>query len=121
MNLTRKPEENVWLWLAKLTTGALVLLLIFVHLVANHLIVEGGLQTYADVLHYVSIPGIALLEMAFLVFVVAHALLGTRSVILDLHPSPALLRILDVGFVLLGVGASVYGIWLMQLLVQQGL
>ncbi len=112
-----KPHENVWLWLAKLTSGALVLILIGVHLVVNHLVATQGLLSYADVVAYLSYPGIAIMESAFLVIVVSHALLGTRSILLDLNPSAGALRVIDGGLGLVGVGAIAYGLWLIQVII----
>ena len=55
-------QENAWLWLAKIVTGVLVVVLILVHIIVNHLVVHGGLLTYADVIAYVATPGIALMK-----------------------------------------------------------
>jgi succinate dehydrogenase hydrophobic anchor subunit len=112
-----KPRENVWLWLAKLVTGALVFTLIIVHIIVNHLVSSNGLLSYADVVAYLSNPWIALMESCFVVIVVAHALLGLRSVLLDLNPNQIIMRVIDWGFGLVGVAASVYGIWLIQVII----
>jgi succinate dehydrogenase hydrophobic anchor subunit len=117
----RNPsQENAWLWLVKIVTGVLVVVLILVHLVVNHLVVQGGLLTYADVIAYVATPGIALLESCFLVIVVTHSLIGVRGIMLDLNPSLKLVKILDIILVVLGSAAIIYGIWLMQVIVAQG-
>jgi succinate dehydrogenase hydrophobic anchor subunit len=113
-------NENAWLWLAKIVTGVLVIVLILVHIVVNHLVVQGGLLTYADVIAYVATPGIALLESCFLVIVVTHSLLGFRGIVLDLNPSSKLVWFLDIFLVFLGSAAILYGIWLMQVIVAQG-
>jgi succinate dehydrogenase / fumarate reductase membrane anchor subunit len=112
-----KPRENTWLWLAKLVSGALVFTLIIVHIVVNHLISSKGLLSYADVVAYLSNPWIALMESTFLVIVVAHSLLGTRSILLDLNPSASIMRTIDWLFGLIGVVAVVYGIWLIQVII----
>lgn len=112
-----KPNETSILWLLKLVTGVLVFTLILVHLIVNHLVVSGGLMNYAEVVKYLSNPWIAFMESAFLVIVVIHALLGTRSILLDLNPGVRLVRGLDMFFVLLGVGSIVYGISLIQIII----
>lgn len=112
-----KPRENTWLWLAKLVTGVLVFTLIFVHIIVNHLMSSKGLLSYADVVAYLSNPWIALMESTFLIIVVAHSLLGTRSILLDLNPSQAIMRAIDWVFGLVGVGAIVYGLWLIQVII----
>ncbi len=115
-----KPRENAWLWLAKLVSGALVFTLIVVHVVVNHLVVQGGLMTFNDVIAYLSNPWIALMESCFLVIVVCHSLLGVRSILLDLNPSAGSLKVIDWGFLAVGVVSSVYGIWLIQAVVAAG-
>ncbi len=107
-----KKGEGALLWLAKILTGVLLIVVIIIHQIANHLIVEGGLMTYADVVVYFQNPIIVAMEIFFVIFVVAHALMGLRSVILDLNPSRAALTIVNWLFVLLGSGAILYGIYL---------
>jgi succinate dehydrogenase hydrophobic anchor subunit len=115
-----KRGENTWIWLLKIITGLLVFTLLFIHLVVNHLVAEGGLASYNDVVLYLSSPGIQAMETLFLIIVVSHALVGTRSVILDLNPSPAVLRAVDVLFSAVGIVSVVYGIWLMRVIVAAG-
>jgi succinate dehydrogenase / fumarate reductase membrane anchor subunit len=117
---TRRATESAWLWLGKILSGVLILVVLVVHFVVNHLIAEGGLMNYDAVIAYVSNPWIVAMETFFLAVVVPHALLGTRSIILDLNPSRGLLNWLDRAFVLVGVVAVVYGIWLMQTIAARG-
>ena len=109
-----RPRENAWLWLAKIASGVFVFAILLVHLVVNHLVAKGGLQSYADVLAYYANPLIVVMEGSFLILVVVHALIGVRGIVLDLDPGSALMRVLDVVFVLTGVGAIGYGLWLLQ-------
>ncbi len=115
-----KSGETTWLWLTKLVTGVLVIVLLFVHLIVNHLVAPNGLLSYREVAEYLALPGIAFMESTFLVIVIAHALLAMRSVLLDLKPSRAVLSGINWSFLLIGVGATVYGIWLLQVIVQRG-
>jgi succinate dehydrogenase hydrophobic anchor subunit len=115
-----KTGETSWLWLAKLVTGVLVIVLLFVHLIVNHLVAPNGLLSYREVAEYLALPGIAIMESTFLVVVIAHALLATRSVLLDLKPSRAALSGINWSFLAIGIGATVYGIWLLQVIVQRG-
>lgn len=114
-----KSGENVWLWLIKILTGLGIVVLLGVHLVVNHLVAEGGLLTHADVVAYYTNPWIVLMEAVFLAFVVSHSLIGVRSILLDLKPSPGFLRVLDVVLVVVGVVSTVYGLWLLQVVVRQ--
>lgn len=115
-----KTGENVWIWLLKIATGVLVIALLFTHLVVNHLVAPEGLLTYQGVVAYLSNPWVAVMEMSFLVIVVSHALVGTRSIILDLNPSRGVLRLVDGLFTLVGVASVVYGVWLIQVIISQG-
>ncbi len=112
-----KPNENMWMWLLKLVTGVLVFVLIIVHIIVNHLVAATGLLTYADVVAYLSTPGIAFMESCFLVIVVIHALLGTRSILLDLNPSEKAILAIDWGMRIIGLPTIIYGLWLIQVII----
>jgi succinate dehydrogenase / fumarate reductase membrane anchor subunit len=114
-----KSGENVWLWLLKILSGLAIVVLLAVHLIVNHLVAEGGLLSHAEVVAYYTNPWIVFMEAAFLLVVVSHSLVGLRSIILDLKPSRAVLRIIDFAFVVIGVTSSVYGLWLLQAVVRQ--
>jgi succinate dehydrogenase hydrophobic anchor subunit len=115
MGMIARPRqhETAWLWFAKIVTGMLIFALLMIHLVVNHLVAPGGLLTYADVLHYFANPLVIVMEGFFLVFVVSHALLGVRSIVLDFAPARSLVRALDRGLLLVGVIAIRYGLWLL--------
>lgn len=111
-----RPREGAWLWLAKVMTGVLVFALLVIHLVVNHLVAKGGLLTYADVLIYYANPIVPLMEGAFLVLVVAHALLGVRGIVLDISPAPAIMRAVDALLGIVGTVSIGYGLWLLTTL-----
>ena len=115
-----KRGETTWLWLLKIITGVLVVIILGVHLVVNHLVSPEGLLTFQQVVVYLSNPWIALMEGTFLVLAVFHALLGVRSVFLDLHPNERLIRSMDVVFSIVGVVAIIYGIWLLRAIQAHG-
>ncbi len=104
-----KTGEGAWIWLAKIFTGLFVIVLLAIHFAVNHLLAPEGLLTYADVVAYYSHWIVPVMEIAFLLFVVSHALIGLRSIILDLNPSPRWMKISDYGLTALGVVAFVYG------------
>jgi succinate dehydrogenase / fumarate reductase membrane anchor subunit len=104
-----KPGEGFWLWLIKMATGVLIIVLLFVHFIVNHL-AQGGLLDYAGVIAYYSNPAIVVMEITFLAVVVSHTLVGLRGIILDLNPPAKLMGTIDRLLVLLGIGAVVYGI-----------
>lgn len=116
MKSPKPTSENVWVWFYKILAGLLIVVLLGVHFVVNHLASPGGLLTYADVVRYYRVPGVVLMEAAFLIFVVSHALVGLRSILLDLHPSASVLRMANWVLGIIGVGAVSYGIWLLLLI-----
>jgi len=115
-----KLTENTWIWLVKVFAGLFIVVLLGIHFIVNHLLAPGGLLSYADVLAYYQNPIIPIMEGFFLVFVVAHALLGLRSILLDLNPSAARMRWIDIILFALGGVAIVYGIWLIIIMVLKG-
>jgi len=115
-----RSGENTWLWLLKILTGILLVILLGIHLVVNHFVSENGLLTYADVVAYYQNPIIPIMEICFLAAVVSHSLIGLRGIILDLNPSRSLLKIIDVVLVLGGVSVVIYGIWLVTVIVSRG-
>ena len=115
-----RSGENTWLWLMKIVTGPLLLILLGIHLVVNHFIGETGLLTYTDIVAYYQNPIIPIMEICFLITVVAHSLSGLRGIILDLKPSRNALKVMDVILVIFGVAVVVYGTWLALVIVSKG-
>lgn len=115
-----RSGENTWLWLLKILSGILLVILLGIHLVVNHFVAEGGLLTYADVVAYYQNPIIPIMEICFLAIVVSHSLIGLRGILLDLKPSRNVLKIIDVVFVLGGISVVAYGIWLVIVIVSKG-
>jgi succinate dehydrogenase hydrophobic anchor subunit len=70
-----------WLW--QVVTGIGLVVLLGIHMVANHFIAKGALRDYAAVVAYLRNPIVLLLEVLFLVCVTTHALLGVRAILLD--------------------------------------
>ncbi len=108
-----KPGENVWLWLFKIVSGLLIVVILIIHFIVNHTIAQGGLLTWADVVAYYHNPIVPIMEGIFVVLVVPHALIGLRGILLDLRPSHALLRFVDALMLIVGTIAVVYGLWLL--------
>jgi succinate dehydrogenase hydrophobic anchor subunit len=106
-------QENALLWFIKVLAGGLILVFLVIHFFVNHLVAPGGLLTFKDVVTYYQNPGVLLMEGFFLTFVLVHALLGIRSIILDLHPSTELMKVVNIGLIILGVFTLAYGIWLL--------
>ena len=115
-----KSGENTWLWLIKIVTGPLLLILVIVHLIVNHFIGETGLLTYADIVAYYRNPLIPAMEITFLAAVVTHSLIGLRGIVLDLKPARNILKIIDWAMVIFGVSTVIYGTWLALTIASKG-
>jgi succinate dehydrogenase / fumarate reductase membrane anchor subunit len=115
-----KSGENTWLWLVKIITGPLLVILILVHFIVNHFAAENGLLTYTDVIAYYKNPLIPAMEILFLATVVTHSLIGLRGIILDLKPSRSILKVIDWILVIFGVSAVSYGTWLALVIASRG-
>ncbi len=115
-----KAREGAGLWLVKILGGFLIIFLLGLHFIINHLVAPNGLLNWSDVVKYYQNPIIPVIEVAFLVVVVAHSLIGTRSILLDLNPSNKVLRLLDALFWIVGVVAVIYGVWLITVVVGFG-
>lgn len=115
-----KPGESTWLWLLKIFSGLLILVVLIIHLVVNHFTAPEGLLSFQDVINYYrNYPIVPFMEGFFLIFVIAHSLLGVRSIVLDLNPSKAFTKAMDVVLLVVGLGFSVYGIWLLYAIMAQ--
>jgi succinate dehydrogenase hydrophobic anchor subunit len=106
-------HENALQWFIKLLAGGLIFFLLIIHFIVNHLVAPGGLLTYQDVVQYYQNPLVLVMEGIFLTVVLVHALLGVRSIILDLNPTQKIVKIVDRGLILTGSVAFVYGIGLL--------
>jgi len=119
----RVPSESTEVrrsqrWRVTTYSGVAVLVLVTVHMVAHHFVVDeiGGLRTYAQVLDYIANPLILVIECTFLIVVTIHAMLGLRSVLLDLGLSDRMKRLVSRGVAILGAVTIVYGLVLIGIL-----
>ena len=117
-----RSGETTWIWLVKIVTGPLLVLVIGLHFVVNHYMgsMSSGLMTYNDIVAYYQNPIIPTIEIVFLATVVTHCLIGLRGIILDMNPSRKVLRLVTWLFVILGVFSVGYGIWLALAIASQG-
>lgn len=106
-------------WLVQAGLGILLVILLAIHLIVNHWAAPQGLLTYADVIRYYDIPGIAWMEAAFLIVVTVHCLLGLHSILLDLNMSARVTRVATWLLTFVGLTAIVYGAWLTRTIVSR--
>ncbi len=115
----REAVHRDWSFMWQAVTGIAVLGLVTLHMVANHFIVPEGLRDYAQVVAYLSSPVIVALEVAFLVTVAWHGLLGLRAVIFDLGLSTRAEAWVTRVLVVVGVATVGYGLWVTSVIVGQ--
>jgi len=107
----RRPAPSL-AWLLQVITGAALIVLLGLHLVAQHFVVEGGLRNFDDVVSYLRNPVVLVLEMLFLVMVATHAMLGVRAIVLDLGVSDRVEPLVGRVVTVVGVATVGYGAWL---------
>ncbi len=100
----------MWFWQA--VSGILLVILLGLHMVEQHFIAEGGLRTYADVIAYMQRPWVVVWEVAFLVVVIVHMLMGVRSIALDTGLPARAARRLTTALVIVGLLLLGYGLYL---------
>lgn len=113
-------KKSSWGWFWQAVTGILLILLVGLHMLAHHFIVEGGLRDFNQVIEYLSNPIIIFTELAFLVSVTVHAMLGMRSILFDLGLSERMERVVTYGAIGIGGLTIVYGFWLTYAILAQG-
>ncbi len=105
-----KRSGGTWLWQAG--TGLLVIVLLGLHMAAQHFIAPEGLRSYEEVLAWFRSPLVAVLEVIFLAVVVYHALLGLRAIVADLNLGQRVTDGINVALTVIGVAAVLYGVFL---------
>jgi succinate dehydrogenase hydrophobic anchor subunit len=111
----RRPRPS-FAWLAQAVSGVLLLVLLTVHIVAQHFVVEGGLRTYADVVAWIRNPVVFAVEALLLVCVTWHAIAGVHGVLLDLGLRGRVERVVARVLFDLAVVTILYGLWLLSML-----
>jgi succinate dehydrogenase cytochrome b556 subunit len=117
--LTRERASS-WSWILQAITGALLVVLLGLHMIVQHFVVAGGLRNYHEVVVYLSNPFVFLLEIVFLIVVTWHALLGVRAILLDLGLKSTSERKWTTALAIMGILAVAYGIWLSATIVSNG-
>lgn len=115
-----KNKKSSWGWFWQSVTGILLILLVGLHMLAHHFVAEGGIRDFQQVIAYLSNPIIILTELAFLISVTVHAMLGIRSILFDLGLSRQMERVVTYGAVVIGVLTVLYGFWLTYAILAQG-
>ena len=100
-----RPGETAWLWLVKIITGPLLVVILALHLIVNHYLgsAHSGLMSYADIIAYYQNPIIPAIEILFVITVVTHSLIGLRGILLDMNPTRTVLTLVTWVLALLGI------------------
>lgn len=100
------------LWMVQAIAGGLLVVFLGVHLVAQHLLVPGGLRSFADVTAYLRQPIALAAEIGLLLSVLVHAGLGVRATLVDVVRDPRWLT--RISWLIAAVAAAifVYAMWL---------
>ncbi len=101
-------------------SGAALLVLLTLHMIAQHFLVKDGLRRYDEVIDWLGNPIMIGLEIAFLVFVTWHALLGVRAILFDFGLSSRTERAVTRVLMVVGVLTVVYGVWLLAAILAAG-
>ena len=104
----RRRPRPTFAWVAQVTSGMLLLVLLTVHMVAQHFVVSGGLRTYADVVAWIRNP------------VVFAGIAGVHGVLLDLGLRGRAERIVARVLGDIAVATVVYGLWLLSMIAFRG-
>lgn len=112
VNRPLRQDRSGAIWLIQAFSGALLIPLLLLHMIAHHFIVEGGLREFDQVIDYISNPAIFVISIIFLLVVTAHAALGLRAILVDLRPTPGARRVIDWVLFVAAILAIVYGVWL---------
>ena len=112
----RRRPRPTFAWLAQVVSGVLLLVLLTVHMVAQHFLVEGGLRTYDQVIAWIRNPLVFAVEALLLVCVTWHGIAGVHAVLLDLGLRGRTERIVAriLGDVM--IATILYGLWLLYML-----
>ncbi|MCC7164127.1 MAG: hypothetical protein IT331_16655 [Anaerolineae bacterium] len=113
-------KRSGWGWFWQSVTGVALIGLLGLHMVAHHFVAAGGLRDYQQVIEYLSNPLIVVTEIAFLIVVTIHAMLGVRALLFDLGLTARAERMVTA--LVIGVGALtiLFGFWLTYTVTMQG-
>jgi succinate dehydrogenase hydrophobic anchor subunit len=108
----RAADRSGLLWLVKAISGGLLVVFLGVHLVAQHLLVPGGLRDFASVVEYLRQPLALATETLLVATVLVHAAIAVRTFAGELVHNRGALRVVSYAIVLGAVATFGYTVWL---------
>ena len=97
-------------FVGQVVSGVALLFLLGLHMVAQHFIVPTGLRFYDDVIEWLRNPVMIVVEVAFLVVVTYHALVGVRAILFDFGFSERTEGRITLLLWIVGIVTVVYGV-----------
>ena len=118
-----RPEtspRSVPAFVGQVVSGAALIVLLGLHMIAQHFIVPTGLRYYQDVIDWLANPVVVVLEVLFLVFVTYHAMLGVRAILFDFGFAERTERRITAALWVVGVVTILYGVVLFAGIISAG-
>ena len=117
---TQRRRGGTTAWILQVVSGALLMVLLGLHIVTQHFVVKGGLRDYAQVVSYLSNPVVLAVESLFIVVLIWHAMLGLRAILLDFGFGRRGQAWITYGLTALGAVTAAYSFWLIATLAAKG-
>lgn len=108
----RAADRTGLLWLIKAISGGLLIVFLGLHLIAQHLLVPGGLRDFASVVDYLNQPFALVTETLLVASVLVHASIAARTFAAELVRNPRTLRVVSIVIALAAVATFGYTVWL---------
>jgi succinate dehydrogenase hydrophobic anchor subunit len=112
MDALRAPTRAGAMWLVKAVSGVALIGFLGLHLVAQHVLVEGGLRDFDQVVAYLRHPLALTAEIGLLAAVIVHAALGVRAILVDILPGERAMARAEWVIRIVALLALAYGIGL---------
>jgi succinate dehydrogenase hydrophobic anchor subunit len=104
-------------FVGQVLSGVALLVLLTLHMIAQHFVVPTGLRYYDDVIDWLRSPIVLAVDVLFLSFVTYHALLGVRAVLFDFGFSEKTEKRITGIFVVIGIATVAYGVALLAAII----
>jgi succinate dehydrogenase cytochrome b556 subunit len=117
---SQTSARGVPAFVGQVASGAALIVLLGLHMIAQHFVVPTGLRYYEDVIAWLANPVVVVLEVLFLLFVTYHAMLGVRAILFDFGFAERTERRITAALWVVGVVTIVYGVVLFAAIINAG-
>jgi len=117
---SQTSARGVPAFVGQVVSGAALIVLLGLHMIAQHFVVPTGLRYYADVIAWLANPVVVVLEVLFLLFVTYHAMLGVRAILFDFGFAERTERRITAALWVVGAVTIVYGVVLFAAIINAG-